>query len=102
MYTLTPEFIASQQDTSSKNSNKMLDTSFIGAIAGAIPQVTAQFNGKYQENQLAIAEANARAAQANSSRLFNGGNSENPNSKNYTYLAIGLVAVVALYFILKK
>ncbi len=63
-----------------------MDLGFISGIAAAVPQVTGQFNRKYQDNQLAIAEANARAAEA----------TKPPLATPTNWIPIVVVAVVIL------
>lgn len=75
-----------------------MDLNWIGDIANAIPQVTAQFNGDYQDSQVQIANANARAAEAanlnNSQGLFG-------DSSNMIYIIIAIVVIIGLFMLLK-
>lgn len=51
-----------------------MDFGFLANVADAIPQVTGQFNRKYQDSQVAIAQANAQAAEANAKAAPAGNN----------------------------
>jgi hypothetical protein len=61
---------------------------WIGDIANMIPELTGQFNKGFQENQVGIAQANARAAEATASST--------PIVKNNTPWIIGGIVVVVV------
>nr|WP_294860234.1 hypothetical protein [uncultured Fluviicola sp.] len=71
-----------------------MNSSFIGNIVDAVPQLTAQFNTKYQSNQLQIAEANARAAEASAT----GANA--PSTSNTIIWVAVIIAVLIIAYML--
>ena len=72
--------------------------SFLSDVASAIPQITAQFNKGYQENQLAIAQANAMAAEANATQA-----NAKPKSNTIIWgVAIAAIVLIALILILRS
>lgn len=73
-----------------------LNPNFIGNVVDAIPQLTAQFNGKYQANQLAIEEARARAAEASAS----GANA--PATSNTIIWVVVIAAILVIAYMLMR
>ncbi len=73
-----------------------INSSFIGNAIDAIPQLTAQFNTKYQNNQLQIAEANARAAEAAAA----GANA--PSTSNTIIWVVVIIAVLIIAYMLMQ
>lgn len=67
---------------------------FLANVADAIPQLTGQFNGKFQNNQLAIAEANARAAEAQAQA-----SKAQPRNNTIAWVA-AIIAIVIIAFLL--
>ena len=80
------------------NQNSMMNLSFLGNVADALPQVIGQFNGKFQDNQLAIAEANARAAEAQAQATT----AQPRNNTIIWVVAIAAVLIVAFMLTRKK
>jgi len=83
--------------TNSTESN-MMNLSFLGNVADALPQVIGQFNGKFQDNQLAIAEANARAAEAQAQ----GATAQPRNNTIVWVVAISAVLIIGFLLTRKK
>lgn len=76
----------------------LFDTSFLGDVAAAIPQVTAQFNKGFQANQLAIAEANARAAEASAQTA-----TAQPKSNTIIWgVAIAAIVLIVIVLLLRS
>lgn len=72
--------------------------SFLGDVAAAVPQITAQFNKGFQANQLAIAEANARAAEATALAT-----QAEPKSNMAIWIAvIAAIVIIALILLLRN
>lgn len=65
----------------------------LGNVVSIIPSLTSQYNTGYQTNQLSIAEANARTAEANAL------NSPIATKRNWIWIA-GIVGVVVIMIIL--
>lgn len=72
---------------------------FLGNVADAIPQVTAQFNRGFQQNQLAIAQANARAAEATALGIASPQRSQ---TAIWIVVIAALVGLVLLFTLNKK
>lgn len=81
--------------TNSNSSNRM-DWSFLGNVADALPQVIGQFNGKFQNNQLAIAEANARAAEAQAQAT-----TAQPRNNTIVWV-VAIIAMLIIAFLLMR
>lgn len=65
----------------------------VGSIVSIVPDLTAQFNKGYQNNQLAIAEQNARAAEANATAA-------KAEPKSNTMIWVGVIVAVLIIAIL--
>jgi len=83
--------------TGSSAQKKGFDWGFLGNVADAIPQVIGQFNGKFQNNQLAIAEANARAAEAQA----NAANAQ-PQSNTIIWVTAILAILIIAFLLMRK
>ncbi len=71
---------------------------FIGDIANAAEGISAQYNTDFQQNQLAIAEAQARPAEATAS-----GASAQPRSNMVIWGAvIAVIVIIAVLMMVKK
>lgn len=70
---------------------------FLANVADAIPQITGQFNGKFQNNQLAIAEANARAAEAQAQS-----STAQPRNNTIAWVAAIIAILIIAYFLINK
>lgn len=71
---------------------------FLGNVADMIPELTAQFNKGYQTNQLSIAEAHARAAEAMAAS-----ETAKPKSNMAIWIAvIAAIVIIALILMLKS
>ena len=66
-----------------------------GAAAGIFQTATTTLNPKVRENQLAIAEANARAAEANAT-------TQQAQSFDPKYIIIGIIVLVLIIALLMK
>lgn len=75
-----------------------MSLSFLGSVAQVIPDITEQFNRKYQENQLAIAQAEAREAEAIAAASRKNSSS---GGNTMVYILVG-VAVVAFAVIFSR
>jgi len=74
-----------------------MNLDFIGDIANAIPEVTAQFNPDYQASQIEMANAEARIAEANAKKA--------PSSfmeGNTLYIVIAVVVLIGLFLAFNK
>lgn len=65
----------------------------LGSVISIIPSMTEQFNSGYQQNQLGIANANARAAEANAASVMS-------TVKNNWPWILGIVIVIAVIIIM--
>ena len=79
------------------NNKHIMDLGFISSLAQMVPELTSQFNGKYQTNQLAIAEANARSAEAIAANTRNA-----PDDNKQTKIIIGVVVAIVVIGIFWK
>lgn len=71
--------------------------SFLGNVADALPQVIGQFNGKFQNNQLAIAEANARAAEAQAQAA-----TAQPRNNTIVWVVAIISVLIIAYLLMRK
>lgn len=78
------------------NQNSMMNLGFLGNVADALPQIIGQFNGKFQDNQLAIAEANARAAEAQAQAT-----TAQPRNNTIVWV-VAIIAVLIIAFLLMR
>jgi hypothetical protein len=92
------ETIATAQAVNQQSQAKGgFDWGFLANVADAIPQITGQFNGKFQNNQLAIAEANARAAEAQAQA-----STAQPRNNTIAWVVAIIAILIIAYFLINK
>lgn len=88
--------VVKQANEESKQKNGF-EWGFLANVADAIPQLTGQFNSKFQNNQLAIAEANARAAEAQAQA-----STAQPRNNTIVWVAAIIAILVIAYLLMNK
>ena len=84
-----------QANQANQNNSNSMD--WIASAINGVGNISEQFNTGYQENQLAIANANAAAAKA-----IAAGNSNQKKPNYLMYAAIAFVVILVVVFILKN
>jgi hypothetical protein len=88
---------ATKKENETAKAKGNFEWGFLANVADAIPQLTGQFNGKFQNNQLAIAEANARAAEAQAQS-----STAQPRNNTIAWVAAIIAILIIAYFLINK
>lgn len=89
--------LAEAVDKKNAEEKSSFDWGFLPSVFTAIPQITGQFNGKFQNNQLAIAEANARAAEAQAQA-----STAQPRNNTIAWVAAIIAILIIAYLLINK